>query len=104
MIWVRSLLFAAVFYAVSTVAAIAMTPLLLAPRRWIVVAIGLWARVVMAFLRVICDVKVEVRGRRFMPTGPARLMVVEYCKYLAIFAREAFLSLGPKDEPEEEKA
>ena len=40
MIWVRSLLFAAVFYAVSTIAAIAMTPLLLAPRRWIVVAIG----------------------------------------------------------------
>ena len=71
MTWVRSLLFAAVFYAVSTIAAIAMTPLLLAPRRWIVVAIGVWARVVMACLRVICGVKVEVRGRQFMPTGPA---------------------------------
>ena len=37
-------------------------------------------------------------------SGPARLMIVEYCKYLAIFARESFLSLGPKDEPEEAKA
>ena len=27
----------------------------------------------------------------------ARRMVVEYCKYLAILAREAVLSLGPKD-------
>ncbi|HEX5775181.1 MAG TPA: lysophospholipid acyltransferase family protein [Caulobacteraceae bacterium] len=71
MIWVRSLLFAAIFYAVSTIAAIAMAPLLLGPRRWIIVTIGVWARVVMVFLRLICGVKVEVRGRQFMPTGPA---------------------------------
>lgn len=32
--------------------------------------------------------------------GGAKLMVVEYCKYLAILARESFLSLGPKDKPE----
>ena len=31
--------------------------------------------------------------------GDARRLVVEYCKYLAILAREGFLSLGPKDEP-----
>ena len=37
-------------------------------------------------------------------SGSARLMIVEYCKYLAIFARESFLSLGPKDQPEEAKA
>lgn len=30
----------------------------------------------------------------------ARRMIIEYCKYLAILGREAFLSLGP-DEPEE---
>ena len=29
----------------------------------------------------------------------ARLMVVEYCKYLAILAREAVLGLGPRDAP-----
>lgn len=31
----------------------------------------------------------------------ARRIVVEYMKYLAVFAREAFLSLGPKDPPKE---
>ena len=28
-----------------------------------------------------------------------RLMVVEYCKYLAILGREAVLGLGPREEP-----
>lgn len=31
--------------------------------------------------------------------GAARLMVVEYCKYLAILSREAVLGLGPRDPP-----
>jgi uncharacterized SAM-binding protein YcdF (DUF218 family) len=31
--------------------------------------------------------------------GAARLMVVEYCKYLAILAREVVLSLGPRASP-----
>lgn len=31
--------------------------------------------------------------------GSARLMVVEYCKYLAILAREAVLGLGPREAP-----
>lgn len=71
MIWVRSLLFAAVFYPLSTVAAIAMTPLLLAPRRWMIATIGAWAHTTLFFLRVLCGVKVEIRGREHMPTGPA---------------------------------
>jgi uncharacterized SAM-binding protein YcdF (DUF218 family) len=29
----------------------------------------------------------------------ARLMVVEYCKYLAILGREAVLGLGPREAP-----
>jgi hypothetical protein len=29
----------------------------------------------------------------------ARLMVVEYCKYLAILGREAVLGLGPRETP-----
>jgi uncharacterized SAM-binding protein YcdF (DUF218 family) len=31
--------------------------------------------------------------------GAARLMVVEYCKYLAILGREAVLGLGPREKP-----
>ena len=34
----------------------------------------------------------------------ARRMIVEYCKYLAILGREAFLNLGPKDKPAETSA
>lgn len=30
----------------------------------------------------------------------AKRMILEYCKYLAVLAREAFLSLGPKDAAE----
>lgn len=33
-------------------------------------------------------------------SGSAKLMVVEYCKYLAILGREAVLKLGPKDKAE----
>ncbi|HEX6858821.1 MAG TPA: YdcF family protein [Caulobacteraceae bacterium] len=38
--------------------------------------------------------------------GAARLMALEYCKYLAILGREALLSLGPKDDdkPKEKAA
>jgi 1-acyl-sn-glycerol-3-phosphate acyltransferase len=70
-IWLRSLLFTAFFYVGSTIAALLMTPLLLGKRRWVVQAIGVWATVMMAALRVICGVKVEIRGREHMPTGPA---------------------------------
>lgn len=71
MIWLRSLAFTVAFYALSTITAFLMAPLLLGKRRWIVVAIGVWARATMFLLRVICGVKVEVRGREYMPTGPA---------------------------------
>jgi uncharacterized SAM-binding protein YcdF (DUF218 family) len=42
-------------------------------------------------------------------SGSARRMILEYCKYLAVLAREAFLSLGPEDNtnavrPEKEPA
>jgi uncharacterized SAM-binding protein YcdF (DUF218 family) len=39
-------------------------------------------------------------SRRWWRTpGAVRLMVVEYCKYLAILGREAVLGLGPRDAP-----
>ena len=30
-------------------------------------------------------------------SGSARRMILEYCKYLAVLAREAFLRLGPSE-------
>lgn len=40
----------------------------------------------------------SLRGRRWWRSPrSARLMVVEYCKYLAILGREAVLGLGPRE-------
>lgn len=42
----------------------------------------------------------SLKARRWWRNpGAARLMVVEYCKYLAILGREAVLGLGPREEP-----
>jgi uncharacterized SAM-binding protein YcdF (DUF218 family) len=39
----------------------------------------------------------SLRGKSWWrDPGAARMMVVEYCKYLAILGREAFLGLGPR--------
>ncbi len=37
-------------------------------------------------------------GRWWRTSGATRLMVTEYCKYLAILGREAVLGLGPRSE------
>jgi uncharacterized SAM-binding protein YcdF (DUF218 family) len=45
-------------------------------------------------------VKTDLNAHRWWRTSiSARRMIVEYCKYLAILGREAFLGLGPKDKP-----
>jgi uncharacterized SAM-binding protein YcdF (DUF218 family) len=46
-----------------------------------------------------------LKSRRWWRSpGAARLMVVEYSKYLAILGREAMLGLGPRDAPAQQKA
>jgi uncharacterized SAM-binding protein YcdF (DUF218 family) len=43
-------------------------------------------------------VRTDLNAHRWWKTSAsARRMVVEYCKYLAILGREAFLGLGPKE-------
>jgi uncharacterized SAM-binding protein YcdF (DUF218 family) len=42
----------------------------------------------------------SLKNRRWWRSpGPARLMVVEYCKYLAILGRDVVLGLGPRATP-----
>jgi uncharacterized SAM-binding protein YcdF (DUF218 family) len=41
--------------------------------------------------------------RWWRTSGGARLMIFEYCKYLAILGREAVLALGPREAPGEMK-
>jgi len=63
---IRSVLFTAAFYLCSAAAAIAMLPLMLAPRRWMLVAFRGWAHSVIWALDVFCGVTVEIRGREHL--------------------------------------
>ena len=71
MILIRSLVFTAVFYAWSVFYAIAMVPLLVAPRRWMLAALRFWSLSLIVLLRVICGIRVEIRGREYAPDGDA---------------------------------
>lgn len=71
MIFLRSLAFALVFYAWSAAVALVMSPLVLAPRRWLMKAMAFWASSAVVLLEIICAVKVEFRGREHLPVGAA---------------------------------
>ncbi|MBP7705410.1 MAG: 1-acyl-sn-glycerol-3-phosphate acyltransferase [Caulobacter sp.] len=90
MIWVRSLTFTAAFYLVSTISALVMIPLYALPRRALMGAFRVWGKTVTWLLRVICGIKVEVRGREHMPTGPALIAAKHQCMF-DIFGSFAFL-------------
>jgi 1-acyl-sn-glycerol-3-phosphate acyltransferase len=71
LILVRSLLFSAIFYPWSALYAVAMVPVLVAPRSWMLVGMRIWSQSVILLLRVICGIRVEIRGRGHIPTGDA---------------------------------
>lgn len=85
----RSLLFVALFYLWSASVAILITPLLLAPRTWVLRALDLWSRGVIALLRI-CDIRVEVRGLEHMPRGKALVAPKHQCMF-DVFAQFAWL-------------
>ena len=67
----RSLLFTAWLYLSMPIIAIGLSPVLLAPHRYVQGVCKLWARVALFGLRWIAGVKVEVRGLENAPTGAA---------------------------------
>jgi 1-acyl-sn-glycerol-3-phosphate acyltransferase len=85
----RSLLFVALFYLWSATVAILITPLLLAPRTWILRALDFWSRSVIALLRI-CDIRVEVRGLEHLPKGKALVAPKHQCMF-DVFAQFAWL-------------
>jgi 1-acyl-sn-glycerol-3-phosphate acyltransferase len=90
MIWVRSLLFVAAFYLWTAIVAIAMLPTLILPRVVCAWALRGWGASVTLLLRLICGVKVEVRGRRYLPAGAALIAPKHQCMF-DIFGAFAFL-------------
>jgi 1-acyl-sn-glycerol-3-phosphate acyltransferase len=71
MTFLRSLIFSVYFLVGSTVIAFLYLPCLILPRGAIRVGIRFWGYYVSFGLKVICGIRVEVRGREHMPTGAA---------------------------------
>lgn len=86
----RSLVFTVWLYVGSTVLAILYTPTLVLPRGAIVKGLHLWGWYVKTGLALICGVRIEVRGRQHMPTGPA-LIAAKHQGMLDVAAPFTFL-------------
>lgn len=80
---VGSLAFVVFSYALLAVLAVACLPLLLAPRAWAFGAVKLWSRITLGALRLLCGVKVEVRGA---PPGGAALIAAKHQSMLDTIA------------------
>ena len=81
MLLLRSLLFTALFYLWSVFWVLLILPLVLAPRRWIVRSWRTWGLGVMFLLRVVCGIRVEFRGRQFIPAGHALIAPKHQCMF-----------------------
>jgi len=81
LILLRSILWMIAFYLWSVIVALLMLPLLLAPRRWMVRAMALWARGVNAMIKPICNIQVEFRGLEHLPRGRVLVAAKHQCMY-----------------------
>lgn len=86
----RSLVFVALFYLWSALYAIALTPFLILPASWMFVALGGWSAGIKLLLRVICGIKVEIRGRQYVPKGAALIAPKHQCMF-DVFAQYGVL-------------
>ena len=90
---VRGYLYTVVFFAVWLAISIVCLPLFLFPRRASVTMLKVWAATEVWLLRVICGVRLDVRGRDRIPSGP--LLVAS--KHQSAF--EIFALLPEFDDP-----
>ena len=87
---IRSLIFIIVFYLWSAVLVIGSLPLMVCPRRWTLAIFKFWALGIFVQLRVICGIKVELRGRELMPKGRAIVASKHQCMF-DVFAQFVWL-------------
>ncbi|MGH7017565.1 MAG: lysophospholipid acyltransferase family protein [Caulobacteraceae bacterium] len=81
MILARSLAYASLFYLFTAICALAMLPLLLAPRRFMRAATLLWIAGTIQLLRGVCGLRVEIRGRDKIPAGAALIAAKHECMF-----------------------
>jgi 1-acyl-sn-glycerol-3-phosphate acyltransferase len=70
LIFLRSLLFNVLFYAVLVCLAIVALPTFALPPRAMLTIAQWWAKATLFLMRVICNIKVEFRGLEKIPAGP----------------------------------
>ena len=70
MLWLRSQLFNALFYANTALFLVLGSWLLFMPRAWAMQGLKAHARTSLWLMRLICGTKVEVRGREHLPERP----------------------------------
>ncbi|GGB39720.1 1-acyl-sn-glycerol-3-phosphate acyltransferase [Roseibium aquae] len=69
MLFLRSTLFQILFYGVTLVMMILLSPVMLLPRRWGWWVVPLWSRMLLALMRYVAGLKVELRGLENIPQG-----------------------------------
>lgn len=89
MLVARSVLFYTVLYTNWALFLIVGSPLLFGPRRWAMAGLALHGRVSVWWLRAICGVRMEVRGREKLLPGP----VIVAAKHQAEWDTFALISL-----------
>lgn len=88
---IRSVLFNLAFFLFTAVVVVVVTPVLAAPREAMREVARFWARGVLLLLRVICGVRVEVRGLDRIPPGA----VVIASKHQSAFDTIVWVTLLP---------
>lgn len=71
MIVLRSIIFNILFYAVLALYLVLGAGFYVTPRKWSIRALQAWARTSIWLLRVVAGIGMEVRGRGYIPQGPA---------------------------------
>jgi 1-acyl-sn-glycerol-3-phosphate acyltransferase len=89
----RALLFNVVFYVNLVIFLFVGSPLFLAPRRWAMWALKLWATTSLWWLEKIVGIRLQVRGLEHAPKGPALVAA----KHQSLF--ETFAVLPLLDDP-----
>jgi 1-acyl-sn-glycerol-3-phosphate acyltransferase len=89
----RALLFNVVFYVNLVIFLFVGSPLFLAPRRWAMWALKLWATTSLWWLDKIVGIRLQVRGLEHVPKGPALVAA----KHQSLF--ETFAVLPLLDDP-----
>jgi len=90
LIYLRSFAFQLFFWVWSVFTTLWMLPFFLLPRKATMWALGVWSRGLFLGLRWLAGVRVEVRGREHLPTGPA-LVAPKHQSMFDVFSQFALL-------------